>query len=110
MAAVLGDLEERASYGREIPGSIGFYLGEASAQVQRAAAAEEPTAASPPILDLAWLDQLPEPRRTEAHAAWRAKTFEVEAEFAPGAIPRVLASCAELLRQEFTKTNQEATA
>lgn len=51
--------------------------------------------------DLAWLDGLPADRRAEAHAAWAARTAEVEATFHPSRAPSVLVSAAEALRQEF---------
>lgn len=88
--------------GRPDIGSLGFF------QSKLIAAAKRPTHrpdAQPlvPVVDLAWVDQLPEPRRAEARAAWAAKQLEVEQAFSADAVPRVLAGSAAALRQEFVQ-------
>jgi hypothetical protein len=110
LAFVVQDLEERAKHQQEIPGSLGFYLGDSSTLAKRAAAPKEQAAPKPPVLDLSWLDQLPEPSRSEARAAWAAKQAEVESLFMPGAVPRILANSADALRQQFSRRTLEATA
>jgi hypothetical protein len=105
---VLADLEERTRRQQEIPGSLGFYLGDVSAIAKRAAVPPPPIPIVP-VLDLAWLDQLPESQRAEARAEWTARAAEVEASFSPASIPRVLASLSEAVRQQFSQLPTGAT-
>lgn len=97
---VAAEMRDRAGRQAELPGSVGFFLGELSGAAKRAEAGTPPPKALP-VIDLAWLAQLPAERRAEAEAAWAAKSAEVEREFTPESVPRVLASSAALLRQEF---------
>jgi len=104
-ALVRGDLDARAAKEQETPGSLGFYVGDLVAlSKRRAARPAEATAPPLPDIDLAWIDQLPEPRRAAARAAWEAKRLDVERVFpSPTVTARVLASSAAALRQEFTQ-------
>lgn len=54
-----------------------------------------------PSADMGWLNALPEPRRSEAAAAWDRAVRDVRTQFKPDAHPRALASAAEMLRMEF---------
>jgi hypothetical protein len=98
-AFLRADLADRSVKGQEIPGSVGFYLGDLVTLSKRGAArrADPP----PPVVDLAWLDMLPAERRDEAKRRWAEKQAEIERDFTPAAAQRLLADNADALRQEY---------
>jgi hypothetical protein len=70
---------------------------------------DAPPAPKPFVLDLAWIDQLPEPRRSQAKAEWAR--FQASAERAawPDRLDKVLADGLSAMRQQFTQPTAEAT-
>jgi hypothetical protein len=95
----------RRSYARTPKEHLGWHK---DAILAEAAAPETPPAPQLFVLDLSWIDQLPEPRRAAARAAWSAKQAEVEITFDASAVPRILASSAEALRLDLTRQPKEA--
>jgi hypothetical protein len=95
----------RAGHARKGKLFAGWYTDELAAAVRDL---DAPPAPQLFVLDLSWIDQLPEPRRAAARAAWSAKQAEVEITFDASAVPRILASSAEALRLDLTRQPKEA--
>jgi hypothetical protein len=88
----------QASYAKIPKRHLGWHL-----DAILASAVSTPVTTTDPTVDLSWVEQLPELRRSEALIAWEAKAADVRKSFNAEAIPRVLVNVAEALRFEFTK-------
>ena len=95
------DLEAKQTAGERRPTSIGWYQPDLAAAAKRPRTGQVVTTSTEPEVDLSWFSQLPTERRALAEAAWAARCREVQSEFKPDAVPRVLAMSAEVMRQEF---------
>jgi len=82
------------------PASIGFF----APTLARLRPPPEPDAPKPfSVLDLAWIERLPDTKREEARARWESRRVEVEGFFEPCRHPQALAQAADALRLEFSQ-------